>query len=184
MSQLSVPARAATTGGRRRHRSRPLPKWVKHSSELDAVARSRCLLVLSVLSGETPVSDAIAQARISRGTYYHLETRALNAMLAALNPLAASASDGSADLSAAAQRIEHLEATVKRLEQDNRRAQRLLLLTRKSLRVPLASPRRGRPPKAASPSSSEAGAGDSPASKTKRRANVAPVAMSPGASSR
>ena len=147
---LSPTVHAGTTGGRRKHRARPLPKWVKRSTEIDAVARSRCLLVLSVLSGETPVSDAIAQAKISRGTYYHLETRALNAMLAALNPMASSASDGSADLSAAAQRIEQLEATVKRLEQDHRRAQRLLLLSRKSLRVPIAGPRRGRPPRAAS----------------------------------
>jgi hypothetical protein len=139
---------------------------VKHSTDLDAVARSRCLLVLSVLSGASPVSDAIAQAKISRGTYYHLETRALKAMLAALNPLAASANDGSADLSAAAQRIEQLEATVKRLEQERRRSQRLLLLTRKSLRLPLAGRRRGQ------------------ASTTKRRASAASTPTSPGASSR
>ena len=183
MSQ-SPKTRAGTTGERRKHRARPLPKWVKHSTELDAVARSRCLLVLSVLSGEVPVSDAIVQAKISRGTYYHLETRALNAMLAALNPLAASASDGSADLSAAAERIEHLQAMVKRLEQDNRRAQRLLLLTRKSLRVPLSSPRRGRPPKAASPSSSEAGLTDLPRLRTKRPSGAASTPTPPGVSSR
>ena len=183
MSQLPT-AHAGTTGGRRKHRARPLPKWVKHSSELDAVARSRCLLVLSVLSGETPVSDAIVQAKISRGTYYHLETRALKAMLAALNPLATSATDGSADLSAAAERIEHLEATVKRLEQDHRRAQRLLLLSRKSLRVPITGPRRGRPPRTASPASSEAGPGGSPRSTTRRPASATSAPTPPGASSR
>lgn len=183
MSQSStVPA--GTTGGRRKHRARPLPKWVKHSTQLDAVARSRCLLVLSVLSGEVPVSDAIAQAQISRGTYYHLETRALNAMLAALNPLAASTSDGSADLTAAAQRIEQLEATVKQLEQDKRRGQRLLLLTRKSLRVPLTSTRRGRPPRTTVSSSNEAGPDASPPSSPKRRGSRAASAPTPpGASS-
>lgn len=183
MSQ-SPTAHAGTTGGRRKHRARPLPKWVQHSSDLDAVARSRCLMVLSVLSGETPVSDAIAQAKISRGTYYHLETRALNAMLAALNPLARSATDGSADLSAAAERIAHLEATVKRLEQDHRRAQRLLLLSRKSLRAPIAGPRRGRPPRAASPGSSGAGPDGSPRSRTKGPASAASTPTPPGASSR
>jgi hypothetical protein len=172
----------ATTGARRKHRARPLPKWVKHATELDAVARSRCLLVLSVLSGETPVSDAIAQAKISRGTYYHLETRALNAMLAALNPLSASASDGSADLSAATRRIGQLEATVKRLQQDHRRAQRLLWLTRKSLRVPLVGPRRGRRPKTTS--SSEAASGASPPARSKRRMSATSAPTPPGASSR
>lgn len=140
--------RAGTLGARvRKHRRRPIPKWLKSSKELEAVARSRCLLLLSVLSGEVPVTDAIAQAKISRGTYYQLETRALQAMLTAMNPLAASSASGAADLSAAMSRIAQLEALVKRLEQDKRRSQRLLLLTRKSIRAPLRSPHRGRPPK-------------------------------------
>lgn len=133
--------------GRRKHRRRPVPKWLK-AKDLDAIARSRCLMVLSVLSGETPVSDAIRQAKISRGTYYQMETRSLNAILVALNPLAASSQTGAADLSAAAARIGELEAQVKTLEQDRRRGQRLLLLQRKSFWTML-KPRRGRPPKAA-----------------------------------
>jgi len=101
-----------------------------------------------VLSGEMPVTDAIARARISRGTYYQLETRALKAILSALNPLASSSSDGSADLSAATARIGQLEREVKHLEQEKRRTQRLLLLTRKSMmRAPLTRGRRGRAPK-------------------------------------
>jgi hypothetical protein len=104
-------------------------------------------MVLSVLSGETPVSDAVGQAKISRGTYYQLETKALNAMLAALNPLASGAQTGAADLAAAAARIGQLEAQLKALEQDKRRSQRLLLLTRKSMRAPVRSGLRGRPPK-------------------------------------
>jgi hypothetical protein len=138
-------ARAGPVGGRaRKHRRRPVPRWLKSSKEVEALARSRCLMLLSVLSGEVPVTDAIAQAKISRGTYYQLETRALQAMLAAMNPLAASSSTGAADLSAAMSRIAQLESLVKRLEQDRRRTQRLLLLTRKSIRTPLKALRRGR----------------------------------------
>src|SRR5919109_426427 len=132
---------------RRKHRRRPTPRWLASAPDLDAIARSRCLMVLSVLSGETPVSDAIAQAKISRQTYYHLETKALRAMLVALNPLASSSQDGSADLSAATARIGSLEEQVKRLEQEKRRSQRLLFLTRKSMRSPLTMARRGRRPK-------------------------------------
>lgn len=131
---------------RRKPRPRPLPKWLKESAELDAVARSRCLLILSVLSGEKPVTDAIIQSGITRQTYYNLETKALHAMLAALHPMAVTASDGSAQLSAA--KIGKLEEKVLRLEQDKRRGERLLFLTRKSIKAPLTSVRRrGRPPK-------------------------------------
>jgi hypothetical protein len=133
---------------RRKHRRRPVPKWLK-ARELDQIARSRCLMLLSVLSGETPVTDAIRQAKISRGTYYQLETRALEAMLVALNPLASSSDTGAADLSAALARIGELEAQVKVLEQDRRRGQRLLLLQRKSFWTTLKV-RRARRPKAAS----------------------------------
>ena len=139
---------AGTVVGRvRKRRSRPTPKWLTSTSELDQVARSRCLLLLSVLSGEVSVTEAIEKAKVSRATYYHWETRALKAVLAALNPLASSAPDGSADLSAATARIVALEATVKRLEQERRRSQRLLFLTRKTIRGPFGTGRRGRIPK-------------------------------------
>jgi hypothetical protein len=111
------------------------------------VARSRALMVLSVLSGEKPVTDAIKEAKLSRGTYYQLETRALNAMLSGLNPLGSSSSTGALELSAAASRIAELEARVERLEREKRRTERLLLLTRKSIRAPVMLGRRGRPPK-------------------------------------
>jgi hypothetical protein len=100
-------------------------------------------MVLSVLSGEQPVSDAIAQAQISRPTYYKLEMRALQGMLAALSPL----DPGSAQQTVAKERIAHLEALVKRLEQQKRRVQRLWLLSCKSARMPLKIARRGRPAK-------------------------------------
>jgi len=137
---------------------------LKNGAELDAIAKSRMLLLLSVLSGETPVTAAIAQAKISRATYYKLETRALQAMLAVLNPLSGQAADGSADLSAASARIGELEGRIGRLEQDKRRLERLLLLTRKSFKAPLTTGRRGPWPK--------------------RLIRVGSTATSPGASSR
>lgn len=139
---------------RRKPRAHPLPRWLNGGKELDAIARSRCLLVLSVLSGETPVTSAIAQAKISRNTYYQLETRALNAMLAAMNPLAGSSADGRSDLSAATSRITELEGKVKLLERDKRRSGRLLLLTRKSLKAPVTMGRRGPWPKRLRPAGS------------------------------
>jgi hypothetical protein len=166
MSTLRTPRAGAGEGKPRKHRRRPIPNWLERS-ELDAIARSRCLMVLSVLSGEKPVTDAIGAAKISRGTYYQLETRALRAMLAALNPLASSSETGAADLAAAAARIEALQGQVSRLEQDKRRTQRLLLLTRKSIRAPVTTGRPGRRPKRAHPASSPTGKRPSPASKTK-----------------
>ena len=155
--KMSPTVRAGTAAGRaRKHRRRAVPRWLKSSKEVEAVARGRCLMLLSVLSGEVPVTDAIAQAKISRATYYQLETRALQAILTAMNPLAGSCSGASTDLSAAMSRIEQLEILVKRLEQDKRRNQRLLLLTRKSMRAPLKSPRGRRAKLRAS------GAGSSP----------------------
>ena len=134
MKRSQAPRAGAQGARSRKHRARPLPKWVKSSSQLDAMARSRCLMVLSVLSGEKPVTDAIAQARISRGTYYQMETRALNAMLAALNPLASAHRHAPPDLSAT--RIQALLERIRILEQDKRRAQRLLLMSRKATQLP------------------------------------------------
>lgn len=132
----------------RKHRPRRLPKWLTSATQLEAIARSRCLMVLSVLSGETPVTDAVNQAKISRGTYYQLETRALRAMLTAMNPLAGNLDPtGAADLSAASAKIAQLQMQVKRLEQDKRRGQRLLQMMRKSIRAPVTTGRRGRWPK-------------------------------------
>jgi hypothetical protein len=107
-----------------------VPKWLL-KGELDQVARERCLLILSVLSGEKPVSSAIEEARISRGRYYQLETRALSAMLRSLEP--ASAPEPQEEASPK-KRIRVLEAKVKDLEQARRRAERLLLMTRRVMK--------------------------------------------------
>ena len=141
-------SRAGSQGeARRKHRPRPVPKWLQSTEKLDAIARSRCLMVLSVLSGEKPVTDAIHQAKISRGAYYQMETRALNAMLAALNPFATVAAQKPEPEPAQAARIEALLERIRRLEQDKRRTQRLLLLTRKTVSAPVKTGRPGRLPR-------------------------------------
>ena len=166
---------------RRQPRSRPTPKWLKQSN-LEATARSRLLLVLSVLSGEKPVTEAIAEAKISRGLYYQLETRALWAMLLALNPAAASGSS-TAQLSAATTRIAQLQAQVERLQQENRRKDRLLLLTRKSLRAPVQTPHRGRWPKTLGSPEAARGRNRSPLSIARARNYDAPSSTPSGAPS-
>jgi len=117
--------------GSRRHRPRPTPRWLLKSEEIDKIAQQRCLMVLNVLSGETPVSDAIQAAGISRGTYYQLETRALSAMLRALGPLA----NAEGLETSPVRQIAVLEAKVKELERANRRGQRLLLMTRRVIQT-------------------------------------------------
>lgn len=121
---------------------RPRPKpGILERKDLDEMARRRCLLVLSVLSGERPVTDVIEEAGMSRGTYYHLEERALRAMLNALAPGA----EGS-QAETPAKRIEELERKVEQLERDKRRSERLLLLTRKVVRPGPVTTTAGRRP--------------------------------------
>ena len=155
---------------RRKNRPRPTPKWLLRDPEVDATAKARCLLVLSVLSGEKPVSDAVAEVKMSRAAYYQLETKALNAMLSALSPL--SNGETTPDLAAPARRIAELEAKVQRLEQAKRRAERLLHMTRKVLRPrALTNPKRGRPRKDTH-SSTTSGSNPSRNSKKKDPSNV------------
>ncbi|HUE27240.1 MAG TPA: hypothetical protein VMP89_10745 [Solirubrobacteraceae bacterium] len=136
----------------RKRRARPTPRWLTKRPGLDEMAKRRCLLVLSVLSGERPVSDVIEEAEISRPMYYQLEERALQAMLVALTP---GASEPGA--TEPAKRIAELERKVEQLEADKRRSERLLLLTRKVLKGPMKMAV-GRPRKnPASASSTSAG---------------------------
>lgn len=147
---------------RRRNRPRPTPKWLREQQDLDEIARARCLAILSVLSGEKPVTDVIGAAKMSRNTYYQLETKALQAMLAALMPGASPDAATGADARA---RIEALETKVERLERDKRRLERLLFLTRKVVRTkPLTVATGGRPRRRARRSSKSDGSASSPAS--------------------
>jgi hypothetical protein len=110
------------------------------------VAQRRTLLILSVLSGHTPVTTAIAEHGISRPLYYQLETKALVGMMRALVPGANAAS--SPDDATPMRQIVDLEAKVSRLEQENRRLERLLFFAKKVLPPgPVTMPeRRGRKP--------------------------------------
>lgn len=137
--------RAQPASSQRKRRSRPTPRWLATTkSDLDAVARNRVLLVLSVLSGEKPVTTAIEESGISRGFYYQLETKALNAMLLALAP----GSDGEAspDATGLHQRIKQLEEKLARAEAAQRRAERMLLVQRKLTGAGPVKTQRGRPP--------------------------------------
>jgi hypothetical protein len=122
------------------------------------------LLVLQVLSGVLPVTEAIAEAQISRPLYYQLETKALHAMLRALTPGAETTG------STSAQRIAELEAQVKQLEQQNRRTERMWRLARQLVKPGPVTTGRGRPRK--SRSSTNAGRGRSPGSRTTRKASA------------
>ncbi len=105
------------------------------------MARRRCLMILSVLSGEVSVSDAIEKSQISRGFYYDLEERALGAMLLALTP------GGETQASSPQARIAQLEERCKKLEQDKRRSERLLFLTRRVIKPGSVKSAKGRPSK-------------------------------------
>lgn len=122
------------TSPKRRHRPRPTPKWLKAQAAADgpeAVAQRRCLLVLAVLSGEQPVTDAIEATGVSRQLYYQLEERALKAMVRAMLPSAEGREEVETSL---AGQVQSLQARVQQLEMEKRRAERLLLLTRKLVR--------------------------------------------------
>lgn len=152
---------------RRKHRARPTPSWLLEQQDLDDIGRRRCMMVLSVLSGETPVTDAIAEAQISRGTYYYLEERALKAMIEALKPGAETSSQPSE--TPALRRVAELEAKVEQLEKEKRRTERLLLLTRKMLKAGPMKTGAGRPRRRPSPAPSSEGAGSAPSRSSKPR---------------
>jgi len=124
----------------RRHRSRSIPKWLLEKEELDQIAQRRTLMILSVLSGEKPVTDAIGEAKISRGHYYQLEERALEAILEAMEP---GASPGRPVETTT--RLLQMEEKIGELEATKRRLERLLQMTRKVLKPGPMKSARGRP---------------------------------------
>ena len=139
----TTPPQTPTKKRRRSDRKRGIPRWLTGRKDLDEVAQRRTILILSVLSGQTPVTTAIAEHGISRPLYYQLETKAVVAMMQALVPGASAAS--SPDDATPMRRIAELEHKISRLEQDNRRLERLLLLAKKVLPPgPIAMPERRR----------------------------------------
>lgn len=138
MPRSKSPENSVPSKKTRKLRSRPKPKWLSTNSNIDPVAQRRCLMILSVLSGERPVTEVIAEAGITRGLYYQLETRALNAILQAMM----SSSDSSPEGTSWSARLKSLEDKLSRAEQGKRRAEKMLNLTRKLLRPgPMKRPR-------------------------------------------
>lgn len=139
-------AASSSTKRQRPERKRGVPRWLTGRKDLDEVAQRRTLLILSVLSGHTPVTTAIAEHGISRPLYYQLETKGLVGMIRALVPGANAAS--SPDDATPMRQIVELEAKIARLEQENRRLERLLFFAKKVLPTgPVAFPqKRGRKP--------------------------------------
>ncbi len=140
-----------------------MPKMIE-SSDKDDIAKRRTVMILDVLSGRTPVSDAIEQASISRAMYYQLESKALVAMLDALTPgeskTGPSPSSNKA-LTTAQDRIE-------RLEQDKRRLERLLSMTTRVLEGPMKKAR-GRKRKTSSTPSNDSSTNSSPSTTAKKK---------------
>ena len=137
---------SAKPARRRVDRKRGVPRWLTGRKDLDEVAQRRTLLILSVLSGQTPVTAAITEHGISRPLYYQLEMKGLVGMMRALVPGANAAS--SPDDATPMRQIIELETKVTRLEQENRRLERLLFFAKKVLPAgPVAFPqKRGRKP--------------------------------------
>jgi hypothetical protein len=147
---------------RRAARRRGVPRWLTGRKDLDQIAQRRTLLILSVLSGHTPVTAAITEHGISRPLYYQLETKGLVGMMRALIP--GSNAAVSPDDATPMRQLVELEEKVARLEQENRRLERLLFFAKKVLpEGPVAFPqKRGRRPGRRSTSG---GPGLSPGSK-------------------
>ena len=158
----------------RKHRARPTPSWLLEQTDLDEIARRRTLMILTVLSGAQPVSDAITEAKISRGAYYQFETRALQAMVSALTPGA----DTTSSTHSPGGRIAALEAKVKRLEQDKRRTERLLFLTRQVVKPGTLKTSSGRPGKPTTRPSSSTRAGNGSSRRSRTSPSSAPTSPS------
>lgn len=158
---------------RRAARRRGIPRWLSGRKDLDQVAQRRTLLILSVLSGQLPVTTAIAEHGISRPLYYQLETKALVGMMRALIP--GSTATANPDDATPMRQLVELEEKVSRLEQENRRLERLLFFAKKVLPAgPVAFPqRRGRKPGRKSMT-----AGPTPSLDSKKPTTSTPVPIS------
>jgi len=152
------------TQAKRKNRPRPMPKMIEKSDK-DDIAKRRTVMILDVLSGRTPVSEAIEKASISRGTYYQLESKALMAMLDALAP-GETKTGPSPSMSKA---LTAAEDKADRLEQDKRRLERLLAMTTQVLKGPMTTKAgRRRRKKNSKPSSPNCSPSKTASKKTRR----------------
>ncbi len=130
-------------------------------------------MILAVLSGEKSVEDASREAEISPAQYYQFEKKALSAMLAALVPGASTDGSNAPATKQLAERVAALEVAKRRLE-------RLLFLTRLTVKPgPITTGKRGRPKKTKAPVSEPDGAKRSLFTKKKWTARRAKVSSSP-----
>jgi hypothetical protein len=126
------PRKRRKTGGR-------TPKWLVTATDLDLIAQRRCLMILSVLSGEKSVEDASREGEIVPAQYYIYEKKALAGMLSALVP-------GASEKGGTMPALRQMEERVASLEASKRRLERLLALTKMALKPgPLTHGKRGRP---------------------------------------
>ena len=128
--------RKRTVGPRRQKRARK-PSMLM-AKDLDEIAQRRCLMILSVLSGEKSVDEATSEVQLAPAAYYQLETKALKAMLVAMTP-------GVSSLAEPTTLMKQLEEKVATLERENRRMTRLLMLTRQMVKPgPMSTGQKGR----------------------------------------
>jgi DNA repair exonuclease SbcCD ATPase subunit len=135
---------------RHRRTSHNLPLWLMQPAEQQAIAQKRTLMILSVLSGQKSVQEAIEADQVSRALYYQLEDRGLQGMLKALSPRIEGVRSDQRELAEARTQIEALTERVKSLTQRKRSAERLLRLLIKTNQARVTTERRGRPRKALS----------------------------------
>jgi hypothetical protein len=126
----------------RERRTRPTPKLLTEANEKNEVGKRRTLLVLSVLSGQRTVSDVIEESKMTRQSYYNMETRAVMVMLRELG-----ASGGlTAEYRRAQQEVREQELRIERLLEDKRRLEHLLMVTRRLVKTgPMTLAKGGRP---------------------------------------
>ncbi len=169
----------STSVSKRGNRRKGVPA-VLSRLDADEMAKRRCVMLLNVLSGESSISQAIAEAKISSALYYQLEAKALSAMLRALSP-----ERGAEDLGEEQSRsLAGLEEKTKRLEMEKRRLERLLSMTKKVLTPgPMKQNNRGRPRRSTSSKrslrSSKKAAPSSPAPEKMMDTRGAPDQASP-----
>lgn len=93
--------------------------------EGNETAKKRAWMVLSVLSGQVGVSEAVREEKISPSRYYQLETKALKGMVYALSP-----EEGQAR-GTMQERLERAQRKLAKLEEEQARQRQLLRMARK-----------------------------------------------------
>ena len=123
--------------GPRRQKSARKPSMLR-AKDLDEIAQRRCLMILSVLSGEKSVDEATSEVQMAPAAYYQLETKALKAILVAMTPGVGTGAEPTT-------LMKQLEEKVTTLEREKRRMERLLMLTRQMVKPgPMSTGQKGR----------------------------------------